>query len=180
VDAADGTGNTVYAGGVGGGLWKTTNFKSANPTWTVVNDFFANLVITCIKQNPTNNQEIFFGTGEGWGNIDAIQGAGIWRSGNGGTSWTQATRWTTAATCTTAPVIHADLHDIQYLSSTELIISTDGGIYYSTNGGTSFSSKNGGYNVTQYYGMALHPTTGSNTMLGVPRIMVHIYLARPE
>ena len=31
VDASDGTGNKVFAGGIGGGLWVTTNFKNANP-----------------------------------------------------------------------------------------------------------------------------------------------------
>jgi hypothetical protein len=93
-------------------------------------------------------------------------GVVVVKTANAGSSWTQATRWTSSASCTTAPVIHADIHEIKFLSSTELIIGTDGGIFYSSNGGTSFTDKNGGYNVTQYYGMAVSPTSGSNTMIG--------------
>jgi hypothetical protein len=376
VSSSDGTGNTVFAGGVGGGLWKTINFKNASPTWTVVNDFFSNLAITCIKQSPVSNSTMYFGTGEGWGNIDAIQGAGIWKttdggvnwsqlssttvfsqvedlefdangyiyaatrstttaqrgimrstdggttwvqvlvdpvagvttrgadlevapdgdmyatlgifstghifrspsngantgingswsditpsgittnayqrveiavcptdanrvyaiaqddatfgvgamyrtdndgtawttlaaaswcdqgastntdftrtqawydlilavdpsnsstviaggvvlvkSTNAGSSWTQASRWTSSATCTTAPVIHADIHEVKFISSTEFIVTCDGGIFYTTDGGASYVTKNGGYNVTQYYGMAVSPSSGSNLML---------------
>ena len=43
IDAADVSNNTVFAGSVGGGLWKTTNFSSGTPTWISVDDFFANL-----------------------------------------------------------------------------------------------------------------------------------------
>jgi hypothetical protein len=62
VDRSDVTGNTVFAAGVGGGLWKTTNFKAATPTWSVVNDFFSNIAITCLKQSPVNALEMYFGT----------------------------------------------------------------------------------------------------------------------
>src|SRR6266496_2184063 len=88
VDRSDATGNTVFAAGVGGGLWKTTNFKTTS-AWSVINDFFSNIAITCIKQSPTNALEMYFGTGEGYNNIDAIDGLGIWRTTNGGSSWTQ-------------------------------------------------------------------------------------------
>lgn len=40
VDKNDATGNTVFAGSVGGGLFKTTNFTNATPTWGPVNDFY--------------------------------------------------------------------------------------------------------------------------------------------
>ena len=32
---------------------------------------------------------MYFGTGEGWFNLDAIQGMGIWKSIDGGTTWNQ-------------------------------------------------------------------------------------------
>ncbi|MBS1656447.1 MAG: hypothetical protein JSU05_16450, partial [Bacteroidetes bacterium] len=42
IDQSDGTGNTVWAGSVSGGLWKTTNFKNASPTWNQVGGISTN------------------------------------------------------------------------------------------------------------------------------------------
>ena len=89
ISSLDPSGQTVLAAGVGGGLWKTTNISSATPNWTPVNDFFANIAITTIAQDPSDGQTIYFGTGEGWSNADAIRGDGIWRSTDGGTTFTQ-------------------------------------------------------------------------------------------
>ncbi len=377
IDASDATGNTVWAGSVGGGLWKTTNFKSASPIWNYVSGISENIAITCIAQDPSNPSKMYVGTGEGYNNIDAIRGLGVYQTSNGGgswslitstttgganefdftyvqkllvtssgdlyaacsskycncggimklpnggsswarvvgvqtgscatstnmigedlaksvngdiyattidgttglghiwkfpfggstwsditpagtfqriviacsatnnnkiyaltqgassatggarlstnggtawssidvgswcdqgvsstdftrgqawydlviaptpandaivfaggidifkstnsgTAWAQATQW--AAGCAALPRVHADIHTIQFFpgSSTEFIVGCDGGIYYSSNGGTSFTAKNSGYNATQYYGLALHPTAGSDYML---------------
>lgn len=89
VDPNDPTGRTVWAAGVGGGIWKTTNITVANPVWNVVDDLFGNIAVTTLVYNPLNTQEMYFGTGEGFYNADAIRGLGIWKSTNGGTTWNQ-------------------------------------------------------------------------------------------
>jgi uncharacterized repeat protein (TIGR01451 family) len=89
VDPNTASGLKVFAAGVGGGLWMTTDISAAEPTWTSVNDFFDNLAITALVADPSNPQVMYFGTGEGFFNLDAIQGNGIWKTTNGGTSWTQ-------------------------------------------------------------------------------------------
>jgi len=50
-DRNDQTQSTVFAAGVSGGLWKTTNIKSTNPNWQAINDFFQNIAVTCIIQD---------------------------------------------------------------------------------------------------------------------------------
>jgi len=79
----------VFAGGVGGGLWVTSDITATPVQWTKINDFFDNIAISCIAQNPVNPKEIYAGTGEGFLNADAIQGLGVWKSSDGGATWAQ-------------------------------------------------------------------------------------------
>ncbi len=87
VDLSDPTGNTVWVGGVDGGLWKTTNIAVRPASWTPVNDFFGNLSIGSICQDPTNPDIMYFGTGEKAYNADAVRGAGLWMSTDHGVTW---------------------------------------------------------------------------------------------
>jgi photosystem II stability/assembly factor-like uncharacterized protein len=88
-DRNDPTGESVWAGGVAGGLWRTSQISSEDPQWVKSDDFFENLAVSCIAQDPAHPDTLFFGTGEGWFNHDAVRGLGIWRSTNGGQSWEQ-------------------------------------------------------------------------------------------
>jgi hypothetical protein len=87
--------NIMFAGGVAGGLWKST---SAGQYWESVQYYgattedFANLAIVSICQAA--NGDIYFGTGEGFiGNhgtniaTPMILGSGIWKSNDHGQSF---------------------------------------------------------------------------------------------
>ncbi|MBK9317479.1 MAG: T9SS type A sorting domain-containing protein [Bacteroidetes bacterium] len=137
VDLNDPTYKTVFSAGVGGGLWKTSDITVAAPVWTPVNDLFSNIAITAICQHPTTRNIIYFGTGEGWFNADAIRGDGIWKSTDGGLTFTQL-----AAT--------AGLANFRYVNRM-IIHPPTGDVYAATNGGL-FRSQNGGTTWTEVLG----------------------------
>ncbi len=88
VDLADATNKTVWAGSVSGGLWKNSDITSTSAAnWTLVNDFFGNLSVASICQNPANTDIMYFGTGEKTWNGDQVRGAGIWKSTDHGITW---------------------------------------------------------------------------------------------
>src|SRR5690606_19483167 len=81
--------NTVYVAGVAGGIWKTTNCCTTSTTWTALNDFLANLAITTLIADPTNTNILYAGYREGFSIADAVRGAGVFKSLDGGLTWTQ-------------------------------------------------------------------------------------------
>lgn len=65
-------------------------FKTTEATgWQQINDFFPSLAVTRITYDPNNTQIFYFCTGEGWYNADAVKGAGVFKSIDGGETWEQ-------------------------------------------------------------------------------------------
>ncbi|MBL7726207.1 MAG: hypothetical protein JNM68_00905, partial [Dinghuibacter sp.] len=132
VDAADVSGNTVWVGGVNGGLWKTTNITAAPATWVPQNDFFSNMAVTSMCQDPTNASIMYFGTGEGFFNLDAVGGDGIWKTTNGGTTWTQLA-FTTSASFDYCTKLECD-------NAGNVYAATRSGLFRTTDGGTNWTN----------------------------------------
>ncbi|HWM95192.1 MAG TPA: hypothetical protein VN493_30840 [Thermoanaerobaculia bacterium] len=77
---------TLYAGGVAGGVWKTTD---GGLSWTALDDFAANLAVASLAMDPSRSNIVYVGTGEGFYNDDAVRGAGIFKTTDGGLTWKQ-------------------------------------------------------------------------------------------
>ena len=85
-DPNDPTKETVFAGSVSGGLWKNTAISDANSSWTRVN-ITQNLNVSCITYDPNNTQIFYLGTGESY--TGDMPGDGVWKSTDGGVSWSK-------------------------------------------------------------------------------------------
>ena len=78
--------NIMYAAGVAGGVWKSTD---AGASWNETDDAMLNLAVTTIAMDPTNSSILYAGTGEGFFNSVFVRGLGIFKSTDAGASWTQ-------------------------------------------------------------------------------------------
>ncbi|WP_460501963.1 T9SS type A sorting domain-containing protein, partial [Hymenobacter agri] len=133
-DPSDATGNKVWASSVGGGLWKSNNAAGTTPTWSKIDDTFANLAITTLAYDPSNPDIMYFGTGEGFGNSDASRGLGIWKSTDHGVTWTQLASTNNVAAFYYINRLGVDKNGWVY-AATET-----GGLRRSQNGGTTWTT----------------------------------------
>lgn len=74
----------MWIAGVAGGVWRTTD---GGVTWAPLYDFMASLVVSCLAIHPADPNTLYAGTGEGFYNGDALRGAGIFKSDDGGLTW---------------------------------------------------------------------------------------------
>ncbi|RLD62283.1 MAG: hypothetical protein DRJ01_06380 [Bacteroidetes bacterium] len=132
----------MYAGGVSGGLWKST---TAGQQWTQVsytNGDYVNLAVVSICQ--AINGDIYFGTGEGMYHnsgtgTGGIEGAGIWKSTDHGETFTKLeSTWDTPEAqnifCNVNKLA-ADPDDANLIYA-----ATKRGLRYTTDGGTTWNS----------------------------------------
>ncbi len=82
----------LFLGAAGGGVWKTPDALAAAPTWTQVSDVpppngIPSNAIGSIAFDPSNANTIYVGTGEPNGSGDSEAGVGLFRSTDGGSTW---------------------------------------------------------------------------------------------
>ncbi len=127
-DPNDATNKKVWAGGISGGLWVNEDITDANSGWTNIDDFMASLSIATLVYDPNSTTTFYLGTGERV--TRDFAGLGIWKSTDGGDSWSRLT----------------NTSDFSYVSkmvitaSSTIIAATENGIKRSTDGGDTWTS----------------------------------------
>lgn len=140
IDASDPSYQTVWAAGVSGGLWQSTQIGADPPQWQPVDDFFDNLAITSLAQDPSNPDVLYFGTGEGFYNSDAVRGLGIWKSTDHGQTWSQLTSTTGS--------------DFSYVQ--KLVVTANGDLFACTRHAGVQRSTDGGLSWTKVLGAGVN------------------------
>ncbi len=104
-----------------------------------------------LEVDPANDNTVYTG------------GIDLFKSTNSGTNWTQLSHWYGGFGY---QEVHSDQHGLAFANgnSSKLVFGNDGGVYYSGDGGTNTTSRNTGFNVTQFYSVGVAPTgaTGGN------------------
>lgn len=123
--------NEMWAGAVGGGIWRSTN---AGVSWAPVNDQVGNLAVCSLALAPTTPLTIYAGTGEGFYNGDAIVGDGVFKSTDGGATFFRLTA--TAAWDYVNRVAVSPANSSIVLAATR----SPGGIQRSADGGATWTN----------------------------------------
>jgi len=122
---------TMYAGGVAGGVWKTTN---GGGTWTAVGQLMSNFAVNSMAMDPGNSSTIYAGTGEGNFNIDALRGTGIFVTNDGGNNWSLL-----SSTNNDSDFYYVNKIVVSPVASNRVYAATNTGVFQSTNSGGSWT-----------------------------------------
>lgn len=120
----------MYTAAVAGGVWKTTN---GGATWSPSSDFLANIAVNSLIMDPNNNLILYAGTGEGYFNVDGVRGNGIYKTTDGGATWTQL-----ASTNNNSDFYYVNKLEIN-AASTRVYAATRTGVFRSLDGGSTWS-----------------------------------------
>jgi len=106
----------------------------------------------CMTVDPVNANTIYLG------------GINIWKSTNGGTTLSINSHW--VGSCS-VPAVHADIHALDFSPvNSKLYTGCDGGIYWTSNGGTNWTNTSSGLAIAQVYKIGQSATNSALTING--------------
>jgi hypothetical protein len=132
----------LWTAAAGGGIWRTDNaLSTTGPSWTFISGSFATNAIGTLTYDAAT-ATLYAGTGEPNASVDSEAGMGIYKSTDGGNTWTRLNAHTSVAaittSCGTAPAYSGPAFNGRAISS----IVVDGSTIYvgSTRGVRGVSS----------------------------------------
>ncbi len=133
--------NKWYAGSAGGGVWMS---EDGGTNWRSTTDMqVPNLANTTVAISPANPSIVYSGTGEPFGNLDAITGSGLIKSIDGGETWSRISG--------TESFGSVGRLAVNPTNANNLVVATSKGIFKTTDGGASWTKTYSGsgtyYNV---------------------------------
>lgn len=133
IDSRDPSGKTVWAGSVGGGVWKTDDITSATPNWQRTSPSLSCPFIGALAQHPNQPNTFFAGTGEYQGSGGPSQGDGIYRTVDGGANWVRLA-------ATNGNTVFYNCQRLAIHPTTNVIYAaTQNGVWSSSNNGDNWS-----------------------------------------
>lgn len=115
-------------GSAGGGVWITSD---AGKTWkNTTDDAVPDLATTVLAVSPEDPNVVYCGTGEPFGNLDAIAGYGILKSFDGGETWARLKSTENFGSIGRIAVNPTNSSHVIAASNTGIRVSKDGGAHW--------------------------------------------------
>jgi hypothetical protein len=172
--------NTILAGGVSGGIWKSTDNGS---TWTLKNSPTQSLSVTTLAQDTRAGHTAtwYYAAGEFVGNsasdrgyTASFRGTGVYKSTDNGETWNVLVNTQALPTTWNSPYNYVTRIVVSPTSGSVFAASNGLGIYRSTDGGDNFNPVLGGIN-DQYFCDVI--VTGDGTV--VASLSQYAYNSQP-
>jgi photosystem II stability/assembly factor-like uncharacterized protein len=149
----------LLLGSAAGGIWES---RDTGATWAPRTDRMPSIAIGALAFDPTESTKVYAGSGEG--NFYFNLGAGVYRSTDGGGTW---------SVLSSDPFVGSGFFDLivdpknpNFLYAATIDgTQTSGGFYKSTNGGVSWSLKRAG----TCWDISVHPNGGMVELLATFR-----------
>jgi photosystem II stability/assembly factor-like uncharacterized protein len=115
-----------FLGTVSGGVWLT---EDEGVTWKNLTDnAIPNLSTSTIVISPQDKNTLYVGTGEPFGNLGAVGGAGLFKTINGGTTWTSLSNSATFGDVGRIIINPTNKNNVVVAATKGIFRTTDGGL----------------------------------------------------
>ena len=151
--------NVWYVATGSSGVWKTEN---SGTTWKPIFDREASYSTGCVTIDPNDNSIIWIGTGENVGGRHVAYGDGVYKSTNGGKSWTNM--GLKKSEHISKIIVHPNNSDIVWVASQGPLWSSGGerGLYKTIDGGKNWKKILGGNEWTGVTELVIDPRNPNN------------------
>jgi hypothetical protein len=149
----------LYVGAAGGGIWRTRNALDDEPRWQFVSGSFATNAIgsLILDPNDASGRTLYAGTGEPNVSSDSEAGMGIYKSTDGGSTWSlvpgsaqfQGRAVSSMAIAPNGTILAGIARAVRGVSETDGSATSNPpggvpfGVYKSTDGGATFTNVSG-------------------------------------
>ncbi len=169
-DPNDASGPALYIGTADGGVWKTNGVTSASATWTPVFDSQTTLAIGAIAVAPHaagTSATVYVGTGEPDDCYDCLPGQGVFKSTDGGSTWSQLAG---------APVHPVTAIVVDRSKSNDVLVATTAGLWTSADAGATWIQNTQLPNVTAQVSSGTPASGGIDSLVQDP-VNDHVFWA---
>ena len=153
--AATPGGVTVYLGAAAGGVFKSTN---SGVNWTPIFDRTGVFSIGALAIDPADSQTVYVGTGEANSSVDSYDGNGVYKTTDGGATWSSVGLEATARIGRIAVDPLNPQRVYAAAMGTQFSTNSDRGLYRSENGGTSWTKVHFVNDSVGVCDVVIHPT----------------------
>jgi len=151
----------IYIAAAGGGVWKTAD---GGVNWTPLTDGLPTTYSGALAFDPTNPDIIYYGTGELHYCGDCYPGDGLFKSTDGGATWTKIATTYDVGSYVSRIAIRPDNPDV-------IFVANNYGLARSTDGGTTWSSV---FSTNDVNSVVINPRYPDSMFIGVYQYGVYV------